>query len=667
VVVPRVKESFVLFSSMSEHPQQDILESYHKLRLRNKKTFRKAKEFYETIGAVTGSRDLMDAYQLLYLTFSEEDKKAIAKICKEINDEARTKVPECFRETKPKKFDVVQPNTKTLDDFAKAKPILATFKAAMLETPEKYGANGVDIKVEDRISIGPFKDLMRSVQKISEDYDAKPERLLDFIRASAVCHNGKEIIKYLSGMRNDPRFTIVRAKNGFTDSAASGGYRDIKMNVLFEGHICELQVHHFGFLKIKNEKGHKIYEITRNFTIQGVLNAWDLITDKSAKMKECIDMLLSLAYQSELLKCKKDGRGENAVKALMDWLEYGDPDRDYADQLVKVSTELPDGTPTEKIYKKKVHAYAQYFRSFYADDDEEEEADGDDVKQAQKAKLNVDNLNNAVQELESVFGPNHGTCAIFRKYLVSELIEYDMIDDAIKVATEAVEKLTTAFGESNIETARTKLMLIWCCNAAGQYEKATKVGPEILPALEKFALESAQDEDEDDEEEEGGEEEKDDDAPPKEKEPTPKKVPPTEEIGRTHFLVGEAQKGLGKIDEAIESLRKCISINNALNASDYDVEDYEEETEENQEANEEDDVYDENEVVEFPVDEDTASACQMLFQLYESKEDYKHAVFFLNQYMSQLRRQDFEDTEETEEYKALEKLRESYNKKLGWD
>jgi hypothetical protein len=91
-------------------------------------------------------------------------------------------------------------------------------------------------------------------------------------------------------------------KNGFTDSLTAGGYRDIKLNVEVDGHVCEIQLHLKQFYSLKNEKGHDLYNKIRTFKIEGALDASDLIVGMPHEFLESLDCILEMEYASAKMK-----------------------------------------------------------------------------------------------------------------------------------------------------------------------------------------------------------------------------------------------------------------------------------------------------------------------------------------------------------------------------
>jgi hypothetical protein len=122
-------------------------------------------------------------------------------------------------------------------------------------------------------------------------------------------------------------------KNGFTDSLTAGGYRDIKVNVAINDHVCELQIYLKHFFNLKNEKGHDLYNKIRSFQIEGALNPNDLIVGQPLSFFECLECILGMDVESNGTKLVKDSPVCNSKardvamfkQAIRDHANYGNP------------------------------------------------------------------------------------------------------------------------------------------------------------------------------------------------------------------------------------------------------------------------------------------------------------------------------------------------------
>eukprot|EP01083_Nonionella_stella_P000526 1494_1 len=128
---------------------------------------------------------------------------------------------------------------------------------------------------------GPMKKVERCVSKLENDYhDAqypKSAKLLDLVRCSVTFNTIDQLITGYKALReyinkHSTMMELARVKNGFLDQNYEGGYRDIKLNVVFHSlinsgvsMICEIQLLLGQFLHEK-KRIHKIYAIQRENT-----------------------------------------------------------------------------------------------------------------------------------------------------------------------------------------------------------------------------------------------------------------------------------------------------------------------------------------------------------------------------------------------------------------
>lgn len=95
---------------------------------------------------------------------------------------------------------------------------------------------------------------------------------------------------------------ILRVHNGFGSDYMPSGYRDIKLNVVVEEHICEMQLHLRSFYELKPGQ-HKVYEWARDLNVTVGISHRDLVKDLSPEiMQDMIDVVREVwGQRSELL------------------------------------------------------------------------------------------------------------------------------------------------------------------------------------------------------------------------------------------------------------------------------------------------------------------------------------------------------------------------------
>jgi hypothetical protein len=138
------------------------------------------------------------------------------------------------------------------------------------------------------------------------EYSGDPLRLKDMLRGSILCLDLREMRNVLQGLReleNQGILRIVQIKNRFRGAAGPGGYRDMNINILFDGLICEVQIHSLAHYQLK-KNAHPIYVICRSFGLVGELDDDDSrilsTTFASAQAFQITGMSLTFAFRTVL-------------------------------------------------------------------------------------------------------------------------------------------------------------------------------------------------------------------------------------------------------------------------------------------------------------------------------------------------------------------------------
>mmetsp|Transcript_42253 Transcript_42253/g.69642 ORF Transcript_42253/g.69642 Transcript_42253/m.69642 type:complete len:711 (-) Transcript_42253:126-2258(-) len=127
----------------------------------------------------------------------------------------------------------------------------------------------------------PMKKVERCLSKLENDYASeqypKSAKLLDLVRCSVTFNTLEQLIQGFDAIKthvdsSQQSMKLARVKNGFLDPDYVGGYRDIKINVIFHSAmhpeikmICEIQLILSQFLHEK-KRIHKLYSIVREET-----------------------------------------------------------------------------------------------------------------------------------------------------------------------------------------------------------------------------------------------------------------------------------------------------------------------------------------------------------------------------------------------------------------
>jgi hypothetical protein len=91
----------------------------------------------------------------------------------------------------------------------------------------------------------------------------------------------RDVSACLRAIAADTEVVVARVKNRLDpryDAAASGGYRDVNLNLLMHtrearrlglvGHVCELQLVLRGVAEVKGAEGHRSYVMFRNLRVE---------------------------------------------------------------------------------------------------------------------------------------------------------------------------------------------------------------------------------------------------------------------------------------------------------------------------------------------------------------------------------------------------------------
>merc|ERR1712151_506939 len=120
--------------------------------------------------------------------------------------------------------------------------------------------------------------LDRCISKIENEYQQtdykfpRAAKLLDMVRCSVTCNTIPRMLDaYNALMKHLAQSKLMkkaRVKNGFLHPESTKGYRDIKVNVIFESEegtkmICEIQLIYGQNLNEK-KRSHRYYHLTRD-------------------------------------------------------------------------------------------------------------------------------------------------------------------------------------------------------------------------------------------------------------------------------------------------------------------------------------------------------------------------------------------------------------------
>jgi len=129
----------------------------------------------------------------------------------------------------------------------------------------------------EEVKWAALKSSRRSIEKLQRSYMCDVSRLVDVVRQSIVFASVHDMCSCLSAISKDPSVRSLRIKNRMernSSAAASGGYRDVSVNLLVvdedtrrlgvSGLVCELQLILEAYYRLKTDAGHSRYVAYRN-------------------------------------------------------------------------------------------------------------------------------------------------------------------------------------------------------------------------------------------------------------------------------------------------------------------------------------------------------------------------------------------------------------------
>jgi hypothetical protein len=111
--------------------------------------------------------------------------------------------------------------------------------------------------------IGPVKTASAALIKSEKKYAGNPLLVTDFCRVSLFVPDIATLLALIEIVLSKYAYIVKRIKlsNLKNDyKAIIGGYRDCKINVDIDGHICEIQVHLERLWNIREESGYTHYK-----------------------------------------------------------------------------------------------------------------------------------------------------------------------------------------------------------------------------------------------------------------------------------------------------------------------------------------------------------------------------------------------------------------------
>jgi hypothetical protein len=122
-----------------------------------------------------------------------------------------------------------------------------------------------------------LKSAKRSEEKTILEYEKDFRCLKDTLRGSIICADLDEVMTAwdrLVQLEQDGVLKVLQVKNRYRQKPLPGGYRDININVLYKGLICEVQLHTQPHYALKTQL-HPTYALCRTLGLVGDLDGID--------------------------------------------------------------------------------------------------------------------------------------------------------------------------------------------------------------------------------------------------------------------------------------------------------------------------------------------------------------------------------------------------------
>lgn len=150
-----------------------------------------------------------------------------------------------------------------------------------------------------KMGVGPIKEVNAALEKADKKYGGNVLQVTDFCRTFVVVKDIATLLAVFETVNSMMADRICRIKFSSLKKdgqALPGGYRDCKMNLLVEGHICEIQVHLQSFWSVSQVQGYAYYQKAVEYSI-------DRIKDPYRSLKSISDKVLTklITYGNDAL------------------------------------------------------------------------------------------------------------------------------------------------------------------------------------------------------------------------------------------------------------------------------------------------------------------------------------------------------------------------------
>lgn len=152
-----------------------------------------------------------------------------------------------------------------------------------------------------QVGVGPVKEVDAAIRKAERKYKGDVLSITDYCRALLVVKDVSTLLAAIEFAQNSfkpliRRIKLSALKYDNNTSIIAGGYRDCKINIELQGHICEIQIHLWPMWKICGIHGFRHYRHCLDYNVDSTFEEPFDVLDGIAT-KDLID-LISIAEQT---------------------------------------------------------------------------------------------------------------------------------------------------------------------------------------------------------------------------------------------------------------------------------------------------------------------------------------------------------------------------------
>lgn len=185
-------------------------------------------------------------------------------------------------------MEVMQPDVeeyKTMTRSAVCKDLIKKAEKALPSLVEICKAMAGSLGMEE-VGVGPVKEVSAAIRKAETKYEGDVLRIKDYCRALLVVKDFPTLLALLELARDSFGPLIRRVKLSTLKSehvALPGGYRDCKINLELNDHICEIQIHVWPMWVVCGVDGFRHYRHSLEYSTDSFKNPYDALANLDRK------------------------------------------------------------------------------------------------------------------------------------------------------------------------------------------------------------------------------------------------------------------------------------------------------------------------------------------------------------------------------------------------